>query len=262
METNDSYNYRPIIPRWIAIVLGILLILLILILVAEQGNNLRNTFANGKPANTISVTGQGKVMATPDLATIDIGVVSQASTAAAAQSQNNTKINQVITYVKSQGVSDSDITTSQFNLSPQENYTGSTPSITGYEIDQTVTVKVHNVDKSQTVLNNVLDGVVKNGANEIQDVNLSVENPDDLQNQARTQAIQDAKTQAQQLASAAGLKLGKVVSVSETSSPVITPLPYAANQAMAVGSSGSSAANIQTGSQEIDEQMTVTFEVK
>jgi uncharacterized protein YggE len=251
------------LPKWLVNGLGGLLIVLVAILVVQKINDLHTSLANSKPANTISVSGEGKVMSTPDLATVDIGVLTQSNTASDAESQNNTKVNQVITFIKAQGVAAADISTSQFNLSPQYDYTKGTPTITGYQVNQSVTVKIHGVDKDTSVLNKVIDGSVTNGANQVNNVSLSVENPDALQQQAQEQAIANAKTKAQALAKAAGLTLGKVVSVSESGSPVVPgPIPYALDAAMGSAAPTSVAPNIQTGSQEIDETMTVVYEVK
>jgi uncharacterized protein YggE len=264
------------IPKWLVNTLGALLVILVAILIVGQGNSVINTIKNTKPANTIAVSGEGKVTVTPDLATVDIGVMTQGSTAADVTSQNNTKINKVIAFVKSQGIAAADISTSQLSLYPQQSYPvvepmmvggtpikPSTPTITGYEGDQTITVKVHGVDKDTSVLDKILDGAVINGANEINDVNLSVEDPSSIQQQAQVKAIADAKQKAQALAQEAGLTLGKVVNVSETQPAVFAPMPYALNSAMSAGGGAASVApNIQTGSQEIDETMTVTFEVK
>ena len=252
-----------VLPKWLVGGLGGLLIALVALMVIQKANDLQTTFANAKPANTISVSGEGKVTATPDLATVDIGVLTNSSTASDAESQNNTKVNQVIAYIKAQGVKDADISTSQFNLNPQYDYSKGTPTITGYQINQSVTVKVHGVDKDISVLNKVIDGSVTNGANQVNDVNLSVENPDALQQQAQEQAIANAKTKAQALAKAAGLTLGKVVSVSESGMPITPgPIPYAMNASAGIGAAKSVAPDIQTGSQQIDETMTVTYEVK
>ncbi len=263
------------IPKWLVNTLGALLVIFVAILIVQQGNNLINTFKNAKPANTISVSGEGKVTAIPDLATVDIGVMTQGSTAADVTSQNNSKINKVIAFVKAQGIAAADISTSQLSLYPQQSYptmvpmvpggvpTTNVPTISGYQGNQTITVKVHGVDKDTSVLDKILDGAVTNGANEINDVSLSVEDPSSLQQQAQVKAIADAKQKAQVLAQEAGLTLGKVVNVSETQPAMFAPMPYALNSAMSAGGGTAAVApNVQTGSQEIDETMSVTFEVK
>ena len=251
-------------PKWLVNGLGGLLVIFIALLIIQQSYNFRQIIKNQKPTNTISVSAEGKVTATPDLATVSIGVLSQGTTAVDVKNQNNDKVNKVIAYIKQQGIADKDITTSQFSFYPQQDYNNGTPKITGYQGNQSVTVKVHGVDKDQTVLGKILDGAVNNGANEINGVSLSVENPDVLQQQAQEVAIANAKVKAQALAKAAGLTLGKVVSVSETGSNYPVPMPYAMDSVSGFGGAAvkSVAPNIQTGSQDITENMSVTFEVK
>ena len=251
------------LPKWLVYSLGGLLVAFVALSVIQKGNDLETTFKNAKPANTISVSGEGKVTATPNLATVSIGVLSQGTTATDVKNQNDTKVNQVIAFIKQQGIDQKDIVTSQFSFYPQQDYTNGTAKITGYQGNQSVTVKVHNVDTKTDPLNAIIDGAVNNGANEIDGVNLSVEDPSALQEQAQEMAITDAKAKAQKLAQAAGLTLGKVVSISESNSGGYPgPVPYALNSAMGVGGAKSVAPDIQTGSQEIDESMAVVFEVK
>lgn len=259
------------LPKWLVSGLGGLLIIFVAFLIVQQAYNFSNVVKNQKPANTISVSADGKVTAVPDLATVDLGVMTQAATATDAKNQNDTKVNQIIAFVKQQGIAAADIKTQQLNLYPQQSYGGvmvpggapSVPKITGYQANQTVEIKVHGVDKDQTVLEKVLDGAVNNGANEVDGVNFSFNNPDALQQQAQEAAIANAKVKAQALAQAAGLSLGKVVSVSETSNGFPGPVPYALNSSMGMGGTAKSVApDIQPGSQDVSESMTVTFEVK
>lgn len=265
------------LPKWLVWGLGGLLIIFVALLIVQQAYSFVKTVQNQKPANTIQVSGDGQVTATPDLATVDIGVMTQASTAEQAKDQNNTKINAVIAFIKQQGIATADITTSQINLYPQQGYGGvmvvpggpispSTPKITGYQGEQTVTVKVHGVDKDESVLAKILDGSVNAGANEVDGVNFTFDQTtlNSLQQSARQQAIDNAKSKAQGLAQEAGLSLGKVVSISETNTSGIVPMPFALNSAMgsAGGTSTSVAPDVQPGTQDITESMSVTFEVK
>ncbi len=258
-------------PKWLVNGLGGLLIAFVALLVVQQIYNFNQVVKNQKPVNTISVSADGKVTATPDLATVDLGVMTQASTATGAKNQNDQKVNQVIAFVKQQGIAAADIQTQQLNLYPQQSYDGvmipggvsSTPKITGYQANQTVEIKIHGVDKDQAVLEKILDGSVNNGANEVDGVNFSFNNPDSLQQKAQEQAIANAKVKAQALAQAAGLSLGKVVSISEISSNLPVPVPYALNSALGTPATAKSVApNIQPGSQDITESMSVTFEIK
>lgn len=254
-----------VIPKWLVQGLGGLLIAFVAMLIVQKAHDLNQAFSNTKPANTISVSGEGRVTATPDLATVMVGVLSQGTSAVDVKNQNNDKVNKITAFIKAQGIEDKDITTSQFSFYPNQDYTNGTPKITGYQGNQTVTVKVRGIDKSQDQLNKILDGVINNGANQINGVNLTVEKLSDLQNQAKKLAIDDAKSKARQLADQAGLKLGKVVSISENSGGYPGPIPYALNSATGMGGGGDAKAvapDIQTGSQEIVETMNVVFEVK
>ncbi len=251
-----------ILPKWLILSLGGLLVVFIAILIVQKGYDLNTAISNRKPANTISISGEGRVSAVPDLATVTIGVLSQGSTAVDVKNQNNDKVNKVVAFVKSQGIEDKDILTSQYSFYPTQDYNNGTPKITGYQGNQSITVKVHGVDKSQVVLEKIMDGVVNNGANQINGVNLTIEKPTDLQNEARKLAIADAKIKAEELAKEAGLSLGKIVSISE-SGGYPGPISYAYDtMAKGIGGGASIAPDIQTGSQEILQTMTVVFEIK
>lgn len=265
METNEPNQYH-MLPKWLVNILGGLLVIFVAFLIVQQGYNFSNIVKNQKPANTISVSADGKVTATPDLATVNIGVLSQGTTAVDVKNQNNDKVKKVTEFIKAQGISAADITTTQFSFYPQQDYNNGTPRITGYQGNQSINVKVHGIDKSQDILEKILDGSVNNGANQIQGVNFSFENPDSLQQQARKLAIDKAKVKAQDLAQEAGLSLGKVVSIAETNSGFPGPMPYALNSAPAMAGGmadvKSIAPNVEPGSQDISESMTVVFEVK
>ena len=251
-------------PKWLVWGLGGLLIAFVALLIVQQGYNLKTVIKNQKPANTISVSAEGKIKSVPDMATVTVGVMSQGATAAEVKDSNNKKINKIIDFIKAQGVKAEDITTSQFSFYPQQDWQTGRGTIIGYQSDQTVTVKVKAVDKSQDILEKVLDGAVNNGANQIQGVSFSFENPEEAQQEARKLAIDNAKTKAQGLAKEAGLTLGKVVSIAETNSGAGSPIFYG-TAAYGIGGGGmdkSVAPNVEPGSQDIIETMIVVFEVK
>lgn len=256
-----------ILPKWLVNGLGGLLVVFVALLIIQQGYGFSQLMKNQKPVNTISVSADGKVTATPDLATVTIGVLTQGANAQDVKDKNNAKINKITDFIKKQGIDQKDITTSQMYFYPQQDWQSGTARITGYQGNQTVTVKIRNVDKDQKVLEAVLDGSVNAGANEIQGVNFSFNDPNAMQQQARELAIDNAKQKAQGLAQKAGLTLGKVVSISEMGAGGIQPMPYSLNSAMGMGGGGvamekSIAPDVHPGSQDITESMTVVFEVK
>jgi uncharacterized protein len=262
METNNNLVPKPLV--WI---LGIFLLFFIGIYAAGKAYSISQDMKNNQqPKKTISMSAEGKVSATPDLATVNLGVLTRGTTAAGVQDQNSKKVNQIIDFAKGLGIKKEDITTTNFNVYPQYNYASGKNTIIGYEANQTVSVKVHGVDQSTDNLGKLIDGATNNGANEVNGISLSFNDPDNLRQQARKQAIDKAKGKAQELADQAGLKLGKVVTISESSGGYPTPMPYAANEAMGLGGAGnmmkSVAPTIEPGSQDITAQMTVVYELK
>lgn len=259
METNVQQSVSSL-PKWLVVSLGTLLIAFVALLVVQKGWDLQKSVKGIKADNSISVSAQGKVAATPDMAVVTVGLLTQGTTSQEVKDENTKKVNAIIEFIKKQGVDPKDIQTEQFYFYPQQDWQSAKGTIIGYQGNQTITVKVHGIDKDQTKLEKILDGSINAGANQIQNVSLSFEDPDNLRQQARKEAISKAKEKAQELAQEAGLKLGKVLSVSE--SGVISPIMYADKTMSAGMGGGEGVPNIEPGNQDVVETMTVTFEVK
>jgi len=255
MDTNFQTNNRPVLK---AIV--ILIAVFLALAVVEKAITLAKTISPSKPDNTISMTAEGKVTGKPDLATVSLGVLTQADTAKGASDENNKSINKIAEAVKKLGIANEDIVTSNLNVYPNYTYTNGKNEINGYQANQNLTIKIHGVDKSTDTLNKVLDAAVSSGSNQIQGVGLSFDDPDNLKQEARKQAIDKAKQKAKELADQAGLRLGRIVSISE-SSGYDTPIPYMMDSKAGMGGGGSAPA-VETGSQDITASITVVFEVK
>ncbi len=170
-------------------------------------------FAEG-PA-TITVTGEGTTTSVPDLATISLGVTTQADTAAGAMSANSTAVSAVIERLKAAGVEARDMQTSNLTLNPNwVSYDGgSTSKIAGYVASNMLTVQVRALD----TLGAVLDSSITDGANTLNGVTFGVAEPRPALDEARKKAVADAVARATLLVEAAGAKLGPVVSISEQS---------------------------------------------
>ncbi len=168
----------------------------------------------------ISVSGTGRVRVKPNIATTSIGVETNAATLAEAVSQSNSKMSAVIDKIKSLGVAEKDIQTTAFNVFPVTSSTrqGEPPRITGYRVNNQVSVTIRKIDD----VGKILDAVVAAGANNVYGISFGVDDPATYQQQARAAAIKDAQSKASQLAQAAGIALGKVISISEG---VVTPQP-------------------------------------
>lgn len=257
MDANITNNVKP----WLWQALAVLLGLFLLLLVADKFYSLYQNIRPAVPKNTVSMSAEGRVSATPDLATITVGVTSNGNTAKAVQDDMAKKVNQIIDFVKKQGIDPKDITTSNFSVYPNYDYQRGTNEITGYQGNETVTVKIRGVDKSTEKVSIILDGATASGGNQIQGVYFSFEDPDNLRQEARKQAIAKARQKAQELADEVGLKLGKIVSISDNTGSYPVPMPYAA-EGLGGGGGAKSAPDIEAGSQDISASVTITFEIK
>jgi uncharacterized protein YggE len=165
------------------------------------------------PPSMISVTGEARVSVPPDLAEIDGGVTSEAKTAREASDANNAAMSKVLLALKGAGIAEKDFQTSRLSLQPQyANQTRPAPNVVvGYRASNHVTIQLHDVSK----VAGVIDTLVGAGANEIGGINFTVSEASKLLDDARTEAMADARRKAQIYARAAGVTLGAPVSISE-----------------------------------------------
>lgn len=186
--------------------------------------------ADALPPPMISVTGEATISAAPDLAQVDGGVTTDAKTAREASNSNNAVMGRVLLALKGAGVAEKDTQTSRLSLSPQ--YANSGPSrsgpnvVTGYRASNRVTVRLRDVSK----VAGVIDALVAAGANDIGGIHFTVSNASKLLDEARPQAIADARRKAEIYARAAGVALGDPLSISE--GDVIAPMPMARRASM------------------------------
>jgi uncharacterized protein YggE len=176
------------------------------------------------PPPTISVTGEGTVSVPPDMAVIDGGVTSEAKTARAASEANNNAMGKVLLELKSAGIDQKDVQTSRLSLQPQyAQQTKPGPNVvTGYRASNRVTIRLRDVTKVAATI----DTLVASGANEIGGINFMVEKASKLLDEARDQAIADARRKAEIYAKAAGVTLGAPVSISEEGGGAPAPMMY------------------------------------
>jgi len=203
------------------------------------------------PLRTITVTGTGMVTLTPDIAYVSIGVETQDASAKDAMNENNTQAQAVITAIKGFGVDDKDIQTTNFSISPQQQYDNNgNPTGILYVVDNTVYVTVRDLTK----LGDLLDATVTSGANNINSIQFDVADKADALSQARQAAVAEAKKQADELTSATGVKLGAVQTISYSDSTPPMPIQYTRAEAAAANS-----VPIQSGSMQISTTVTIVY---
>lgn len=160
----------------------------------------------------LEVSAEGRTSRVPDLATIRAGVVTQSPTASAALADNSARMARVLAAIKRAGVADRDIQTASVSLSPQYRYENNQPpQLTGYQASNTVAIRFRDIARAGPIL----DALVKEGANQIDGPNLSLDKPDAALDEARADAIKRARARADLYARAAGLSVARILSISE-----------------------------------------------
>lgn len=208
--------------------------------------------------NQINVSGEGKVYAKPDVATVSLGVTDSAIDVSSVLGKTTDKVNAIIKAVKALGVEEKDIQTTQYSINPQYNWNkDGGRTFNGYTTSQTIEVKIRDFTKIGQILQKATD----NGANNVGDLQFTIDNPGQLKEQAREKAIVQAKANAKNLAEKSGIKLGKLINVYESYYPVM----YSAKGmggVEAMDSQSAPAPVIQPGQQEINITINLTYQVR
>ena len=244
-------NYLPIVAT------GVAVMLIIFLAAATYTQIIEGRYAgqSAQYKNTISVTGEGKVSAKPDIGQISLSVVSNAKTVAIAQKDNTDKMNKIIQAMKDLGIKEEDQKTTNYNVSPSYQYFNGRSEIIGYDITQTLEVKIRDLEK----VSDILGKAAASGANQVGSLSFTFDNPEKLKTEARQKAIDNAKTKAQDLAGSLGVSLGKVVSFSESSSGQPVPIYYAGDVLGKGGGGGTP--EVQTGQNEINIGVSISYEI-
>ena len=203
------------------------------------------------------VNGTGKVTVTPDVAILSLGIQAQAIDVAQAQAEAAAAMDKVMTALKDAGVAEKDIQTTYFSIYPLTKWDNDKQEsiITGYQVTNTVTVKVRKVDQTGSVI----DAVAIAGGNltRVNNISFTVDDPTPYYEQARVKAVADAVAKAKKLADNAGIKLGKVTYITESSN---TPSPIYRTDMAAAPKEGSTTP-ISTGEIDITTNVQITYAI-
>ncbi len=266
-DTKQFFHHRH--PK--GILRGVL-VLFLLALTISVSVGISNQIKTGRyigqdvvSRNTVSVSGTGEIYAKPDLAITAFSVKTEAKTVEGAMSDNTKKMNAVIEAMKGAGVEEKDLKTTNFNISPRYEYVTDysvdywpKPQkrvLTGYEITQSIEVKIRDMAKIGDIIQKAVDA----GANQAGGLQFTFDDPDGLKNQAREEAIKEAKEKAELLAKQLGVKLTKITNFSEGG--YYPPVYYDnAISAKAMGEA-EAAPQIETGENKITVNITITYEI-
>ncbi len=222
----------------------------------QAGGGTTYASAGSDVAYTINVSGSGLASNTPDIADIQLGVESVTDEAAQAISESTTKMKSVLEAVKALGIEDKDIQTVNYSMWVEQIYNQETGIPTGqvrYHVTNQINVRLRDLTLAGKLLENALTA----GANTVGSITFGVNDPTELQKQARALALQNARAKADELAAGLGIRVGKVRTVSEY---VSGPIPVA-SYAKDMGMGGGGEVPVATGSYNVTVEVQVVFDI-
>ena len=251
----------------IGALLGMLLSVFVFVKLINEIKTFSTIGHGEKPMNTIVVSGDGEVYASPDIASLSFSVRDTKKTVAEAQAEVEKKISASFAFLKENGVDAKDIQTTGTTFYPQYQYydnycrvdycpPAKAPVITGYEMSETVSVKVRAIDN----VGKLIAGLGTIGVTDLSGPNFAIDNEDTLKEEARGEAIAKAKAKAEALAKDLGVRLGDIVSFSESGN---SPIYYGKSPAgMGYGMGGDTAVSTETGQNKVTSNVTITYEIR
>lgn len=257
------------VSRWAAISL-ILLSAFLLVKIIRDLKYLPSVGREVYPQSTIQVTGSGEVYVVPDVATFNFSVIETGATVQQAQEKADAKINKALAALREAGIEDKDITTTGYNVYPKYEWKQQTcvaypcpegkQVLTGYEVNQTITVKVRDTEKAGDLVTKV--GAL--GVSNISGVQFTVDDRDRFVAQAREHAITEAKEKAKVLAKQLGVRLGKIMYYNDNGAyPMYAEgMGGASDQMMSAKAVAPQRAELPTGESKITSNVNITYEIK
>jgi uncharacterized protein len=211
----------------------------------------------GETKRTLSAAGQGTVKASPDIAYVTLGVITENTNAKTTQQSNAAAMDKITAAVKAAGIKSEDIKTVNYSIYPKYDYQKDTgeSKITGYTVNNSIQVTVRDITKA----GNIIDLAAQNGANTSSQISFGLSNYEKYYNEALKLAVETAKNRAATMADALGLKLGSPASVTENGGYAPPPIHYGFNGGIAKAED-SVATPISAGSLEIQASVGLTYE--
>jgi uncharacterized protein len=239
------------------IVLAVVVFFLLLFVYTKIAGPIPFTVNNINTLNStpFEVSGNGKAAAAPDTALINLGVTQTGATVAEAQAKTNEASANITKSLIELGIKEKDIKTTNYSITPDYSFTGERQRTTGYTVTQNFEVK-SPIEKT----NEVVDSATANGANLVGNISFTLNDTKlkALTNVARQEAVNNAKSSAEGLAKASGIKLGKIINVRESSGE-INPRPILMDAKAEVGA-GAPTTNITPGESNVEVIVTLTYQ--
>lgn len=267
METLFKNEEDRVIARKVAVFIGIALALFLAMSFINQIKSFGSIGLNPHDVSTIDVSGTGTAFAIPDVATAAFTIQEKSKNVHDGQVIVNQKMGAVLSFLKSAGIADKDIKTVNYSANPEYSYPqpcysdkclsdSNKPRLLGYDISQSVTIKIRDTDN----VGKVMDGIGSLGVTSISGPDFAVDDETVVQAEARKDAIENAKEKAEVLAKDLGMRLVKIVRFSEGGN---YPMPMYAKADMAYGAEATPApAQVPGGENKYTSNVTITYEIR
>jgi len=247
---------------------GILLMVFLAVVSIKELKSIGYVGSDVPAMNLISVNGTGYVVAVPDIANFSFTVTENAKTVVEAQTKATTRTNSAIKTIKDAGVAEKDIQTVSYSINPRYEYQNavctqySCPTgksiLTGYDVSQSIQVKVRDLTKAGTIFSSIGSLGVQN----VNGLDFSVDKPEQIQADARAKAITDAQTKAKELAKQLGVSLVRITSFYESGNGAIRDYMYGMVNEKMVSSAVAPTPELPAGEQKVTSNVTITYEIK
>lgn len=243
--------------KTIVVIIGLVLLTAVIITAILRDRIVNQQFKN------VTVTGQGKVSYTPDIAIVTLGVqIDKVAKPEEALNQLNVKVASIVKEIKTAGINPEDIQTQNYSLYPQYDYKDNVSTVSGYNANEQLVIKVSGYDKNPNKLSQVIAAASRAGANQVNNLSFDASNMNELKQQARIKAIEDAKLKSSALASTAGVELRDITGWYEN---LINPVPVYSSVDYGKGGIGAGAAtpaSTPAGDREVIIEIGVTYNIK
>jgi hypothetical protein len=230
----------------------------------NTGITIRNTGSSaGSIQNSITVSGEGKVTATPDIVRISSGVSELADTTKEAQQQANDKLDRIISILTENDVPERNVQTSNLSFRPEYDWNNGEKKLLGQRVTQTLTIEIPEIDTNPERVTQILDSLGEIDGLELNSVNFDIEDKTTFFSSAREQAFEKAFQKAKELAQFGSVKLGKPISISEANISY-NPMPYQnfARKEMVMADGMGGGSSLPSGELDVTAMVNVVFEIQ
>lgn len=238
----------------------VIVFFILLFVFAKWGPSIPFSVLSQSKGEPMVVSAEGKVTVIPDIAKISAGIEERGDSLKQVQNSVNKKSQALVSALKDQGIAEKDIKTTSYNIYPESDYQVTPPKVTGYQVSINYEITVRDIDK----INDVLTAVTPAGANLVGGVsfNLSDEARAKAMGSARNDAVNIAKQNAESLARASGVTLGKIINVSESQNSYVPRPMYATGKEISLDSAAPITPDVQPGTTDLNVTVSLSYEVR